>query len=103
MLSPESMLTSETISSLLTSLANMQRLCLQALENAQVKSGKRVLIHGGSGGVGSVAVQIAKAWGAHVTSTCSTKNVQLVKVTPVPATTNTRYKKPGCKSFDLET
>ena len=53
---------------------------MQALENAQVKPGKRVLIHGGSGGVGSVAVQIAKAWGAHVTSTCSTKNVQLVKV-----------------------
>ena len=53
---------------------------LQALETAQVKAGKRVLIHGGSGGVGSAAVQIAKAWGAHVTSTCSTKNVQLVKV-----------------------
>ncbi len=53
---------------------------LQALEAAQVKSGQRVLIHGGSGGVGSAGVQIAKAWGAHVTSTCSTKNMQLVKV-----------------------
>lgn len=52
---------------------------IQALQNAQVKAGKRVLIHGGSGGVGSAAVQIAKAWGAHVTSTCSTKNVKLVK------------------------
>ena len=45
-----------------------------------MQAGKRVLIHGGSGGVGSVAVQIAKARGAHVTSTCSTKNIQLVKV-----------------------
>ncbi|DBB11254.1 TPA: hypothetical protein ACH3X3_006694 [Trebouxia sp. C0006] len=52
---------------------------MQALEAAQVKSGQRVLIHGGSGGVGSAGVQIAKAWGAHVTSTCSTKNMQLVK------------------------
>lgn len=58
---------------------------MQALENAQVASGKRVLIHGGSGGVGSVAVQIAKAWGAHVTSTCSTRNIQLVKVMLKPA------------------
>lgn len=56
------------------------RNCVQALENAQVSSGKRVLIHGGSGGVGSMAVQIAKAWGAHVTSTCSSRNIQLVKV-----------------------
>ena len=53
---------------------------MQALKNAQIKAGQRVLIHGGSGGVGSVAVQIAKAWGAHVTATCSTKNLQLAKV-----------------------
>jgi len=52
-------------------------LVMQALKTAQVKAGQRV---GGSGGVGSVAVQIAKALGAHVTSTCSTKNMQLVQV-----------------------
>lgn len=40
-------------------------------------AGKRVLIHAGSGGVGSIAVQIAKAQGAHVTTTCSTPNVQV--------------------------
>ena len=55
---------------------------LQALESARVQPGQRVLIHGGSGGVGSAAVQIAKAWGAHVTTTCSAKNIQLVKVMP---------------------
>ena len=55
-------------------------LVMQALKSARVKAGQRVLIHGGSGGVGSVAIQIAKALGAHVTSTCSTKNMQLVKV-----------------------
>lgn len=36
--------------------------------------GKRVLIHGGAGGVGSSAVQIAKARGAHVTATASARN-----------------------------
>lgn len=52
---------------------------IQALKAARLKAGQRVLIHGGSGGVGSVAVQIAKAQGVHVTSTCSAKNMQLVK------------------------
>ena len=37
---------------------------------------KRVLVHGGSGGVGSFAIQLLKAWGANVVTTCSTNNVQ---------------------------
>ena len=41
--------------------------------------GKKVLITGASGGVGSFAVQIAKALGANVTATCGTRNVQLVQ------------------------
>lgn len=41
--------------------------------------GQRVLIHGGAGGVGSNAVQIAKAWGMHVTATCGTKNLDFVR------------------------
>lgn len=40
---------------------------------------KRVLVHGGSGGVGSFAIQLLKAWGAEVVTTCSTDNVQRVK------------------------
>lgn len=39
--------------------------------------GKRVLVHAGTGGVGSFAVQLLKAWGAEVTTTCSTHNIGL--------------------------
>ena len=42
-------------------------------------AGRRVLVHGGSGGVGSVAIQILKAWGAEVATTCSSRNVALVR------------------------
>ena len=46
---------------------------------AQLKRGQRVLIHGGSGGVGHFAVQFAKWKGAHVIATASTKNQQLLQ------------------------
>ena len=53
---------------------------LQALrEIAKVQPGQRVLIQAGSGGVGSLAIQIGKLLGAHVTTTTSTKNVELVR------------------------
>lgn len=52
---------------------------LQALrDHVKVESGQRVLITGASGGVGSYAVQIAKARGAVVTGTCSAEKVDLV-------------------------
>ena len=52
---------------------------LQCLRDCgQVKPGDRVLVIGGSGGVGIFAVQVAKAMGAHVTSVCSTANLDLV-------------------------
>jgi NADPH:quinone reductase-like Zn-dependent oxidoreductase len=41
---------------------------------ADVRKGQRVLVHGGAGGVGSSAVQIAKARGAHVIATASPRN-----------------------------
>jgi NADPH:quinone reductase-like Zn-dependent oxidoreductase len=46
---------------------------------AKLHSGQTILIHGGSGGVGSFAVQIAKARGAHVIATASTANQDLLK------------------------
>lgn len=44
-----------------------------------VKEGHRVFINGGSGGTGVFAIQISKAKGCHVTTTCSTANVDLCK------------------------
>ena len=49
------------------------------IERANLKRGQKVLIHAGSGGVGSFAIQLAKHVGATVATTTSTANVDLVK------------------------
>ena len=51
---------------------------LQSLEYANIKTNDKVLIHAGSGGVGSFAIQYAKAKGAYVYTTTSTSNVDWV-------------------------
>jgi NADPH:quinone reductase-like Zn-dependent oxidoreductase len=46
---------------------------------ASLRSGEKILVYGASGAVGIAAVQLAKAFGAHVTGVCSTRNVSLVQ------------------------
>jgi len=69
-----------------TSMAQAASLPLVALtawqvlvETAQLKRGQKVLIHAGSGGVGSIAIQLARHLGAFVATTTSTTNVEWVK------------------------
>jgi NADPH:quinone reductase-like Zn-dependent oxidoreductase len=53
---------------------------LQAIEgHIKLKAGQKILIHGGAGGIGSIAVQIAKSLGAFVASTASAKDKDYVK------------------------
>ncbi|MDP9423406.1 MAG: NADP-dependent oxidoreductase [Pseudomonadota bacterium] len=49
------------------------------VERAQLKKGQKILVHAGSGGVGTIAIQLAKHLGATVATTTSSANVELVK------------------------
>jgi NADPH:quinone reductase-like Zn-dependent oxidoreductase len=52
---------------------------LQGLTKGRLAAGQKVLIDGASGGVGTFAIQIARAYGADVTAVCSTSNVETAR------------------------
>jgi NADPH:quinone reductase-like Zn-dependent oxidoreductase len=52
---------------------------LQGLRKAGVQAGQKILINGAAGGVGTFAVQIARARGAVVTGVCSARNVEMIR------------------------
>lgn len=74
-LKPENMSMDEAASLPLVALTAWQVL----VETARLKKGQKVFIHAGSGGVGTIAVQLAKHLGAFVATTTSTNNVEWVK------------------------
>lgn len=74
-LKPAGLTMEEAASLPLVALASWQAL----VGRAQVRPGQKVLIHGGAGGFGTIAVQLAKELGAYVATTASTAKVDLVK------------------------
>lgn len=49
------------------------------IRRASIKPGQSILINGASGAIGSALLQFARQYGAHITATCSTKNIALIK------------------------
>jgi NADPH:quinone reductase-like Zn-dependent oxidoreductase len=52
---------------------------LATLRQADAREGRRIVVYGASGSLGTAAVQLARHFGVHVTAVCSTKNVELVR------------------------
>jgi NADPH:quinone reductase-like Zn-dependent oxidoreductase len=52
---------------------------LANIRGAKIRSGQDVLVHGGTGAIGSAAIQLLKSLGAHVTATCSTPHLAVVR------------------------
>jgi NADPH:quinone reductase-like Zn-dependent oxidoreductase len=54
-------------------------IALSCLRPADLRKGRKIVIYGGSGSIGTAAVQLAKYLGADVTAVCNTKNLELVR------------------------
>jgi NADPH:quinone reductase-like Zn-dependent oxidoreductase len=52
---------------------------LTGLRGVDAREGRKILVYGASGALGTASVQLAKYFGAHVTAVCNTKNVELVR------------------------
>jgi NADPH:quinone reductase-like Zn-dependent oxidoreductase len=74
-LKPENVSFEQAASSPVAGLTALQGL----RDKGRIQPGKKVLINGAAGGVGTFAVQIAKSFGADVTGVCSTRNVEMVR------------------------
>ena len=62
---------------------------------------KKLLVTGGSGGVGSILVQFAKTTGIHITATCSAKNVDFVRSLGADEVIDYKAQSPPPQGFDL--
>ncbi len=80
---PESALAAKPTSVTFEQAASVPLAALTALQglrdHGRLEAGQRVLVNGAAGGVGTFAVQIARALGAEVTGVCSTRNLELVR------------------------
>jgi NADPH:quinone reductase-like Zn-dependent oxidoreductase len=80
---PEDVLTLKPSNSTFEEAAAVPQAAVVALQGlrdkGQIQPGEKVLINGASGGIGTFAVQIAKAYNTEVTGVCSTRNLELVR------------------------